>query len=418
MKRLLRLSAVVGLPLVFAPLADAQTASLQELEERLLKLEASVKPPEADKAWFEKISLRGYAQLRYNRLLENNESLRCEQCDKSLGGNSQFFMRRARLVLSGDVHERVYIYLQPDFAVDASATAQHFTQLRDLYADVAVDPAKEFRFRLGQSKVPYGFENLQSSQNRLSLDRNDALNSAVSNERDLGVFFYWAPEDIRKRLSALVSSGLKGSGDYGVVGLGVYNGQTANKPEANDSVHAVARVAYPYRTEGGQFIEGGLQGYAGRYVVAPVQRTSSSVRGDFEQADRRAAATLVVYPQPLGFQAEYNFGVGPEYIPETRRVESRHLHGGYAQVMYMIRKAGHIVTPFVRAQYYQGGKKHETDARRYLVRQIEGCAEWQLSKAFELTAAYSLEDRAYQDDATRGNRQKGGRMRLQVQINF
>jgi hypothetical protein len=38
---------------------------------------------------------------------------------------------------------------------------------------------KEYRVRIGQSKVPYGFENLQSSQNRLSLDRNDALNSAV-----------------------------------------------------------------------------------------------------------------------------------------------------------------------------------------------------------------------------------------------
>jgi phosphate-selective porin len=35
---------------------------------------------------------------------------------------------------------------------------------------------KKFRLRVGQSKVPFGFENLQSSQNRLTLDRNDALN--------------------------------------------------------------------------------------------------------------------------------------------------------------------------------------------------------------------------------------------------
>ena len=97
------------------------------------------------------------------------------------------------------------------------------------------DAAKEYRFRVGQSKVPYGFENLQSSQNRLALDRADPLNSAVANERDLGVFFYWAPEEIRKRLSALVSSGLKGSGDYGVLGLGTYNGQTANRPERDCS---------------------------------------------------------------------------------------------------------------------------------------------------------------------------------------
>jgi hypothetical protein len=70
--------------------------------------------------------------------------------------------------------------------------------------------------RVGQSKVPFGFENLQSSQNRLTLDRNDALNSAVANERDLGAFFYWAPSKIRERFAMLVKDGYKGSGDYGV----------------------------------------------------------------------------------------------------------------------------------------------------------------------------------------------------------
>jgi len=413
--------AVLAAAALLLPARGLRAQDAPSIEERLLKLEAAVKPPESDKPWFEKISIRGYAQLRYNRLLENNEQLKCEQCDKSLGSNGQVFLRRARLVISGDVHERVYIYIQPDLASDASSTSQHFAQLRDFYSDISLDAAKEFRFRIGQSKVPYGFENLQSSQNRLSLDRNDALNSAVSNERDLGVFFYWAPEHIRKRLSALVSSGLKGSGDYGVLGLGVYNGQTANKPEANDSVHAVARLAYPFRTEGGQFIEAGIQGYMGRYIVPLAQRTSAAVTGDFEQRDQRAAASLIIYPQPLGFQAEYNIGMGPQYTAELRRIENKRLRGGYAQVMYMIRKAGHIVTPFVRGQYYEGGKKHETDARRYLVRQVEGGVEWQPSKAFEIVAAYSQEDRTFQDDASaaaRINRQKGGRMRVQLQVNF
>jgi len=409
----------VPLLLSLAALAPAAepASSMEAFEERLLKLEAAQKAPESDKPWFEKISIRGYAQIRYNRLLENNENLKCEQCDKSMAPNSSVMLRRARLVISGDVHERVYIYIQPDLATDASATAQHFAQLRDFYADLSLDQSKEFRFRVGQSKVPYGFENLQSSQNRLSLDRNDALNSAVSNERDLGVFFYWAPEDIRKRLSALVSSGLKGTGDYGVLGLGVYNGQTANKHETNDSMHAVARLAYPFRTEGGQYIEAGIQGYAGRYTVA----TAGTVLGDIEMHDRRAAASFTFYPQPFGFQAEYNFGVGPEYDPVTRKVEKKHLRGGYAQVMYMLRKSGYVITPFVRGQYYEGGKKHETNARRYLVRQVEGGVEWQVNKNLELTTAYSLEDRAFQDDASaasRRNRQKGGRARVQLQVNF
>jgi hypothetical protein len=53
----------------------------------------------------------------------------------------------------------------------------NFLQIRDAYFDLSFDAKKEYRVRIGQSKVPYGFENL-SSQNRLTLDRNDALNSA------------------------------------------------------------------------------------------------------------------------------------------------------------------------------------------------------------------------------------------------
>jgi hypothetical protein len=247
--------------------AEPETLSMSQIEERLLKLEASVKPQDPDKLWHEKISIRGYIQMRYNRLFENNEDLKCEQCDKSMGAGGGFYLRRARLVISGDVHDRVYLYMQADFANDVSATAQHFAQLRDLYADVALDPLKDYRIRMGLSKVIYGFENLQSSQNRLSLDRNDALNSAVAGERDLGVYFFWAPEEVRKRFAALVASGLKGSGDYGVVGVGAYNGQTANKPEANDSQHVAVRLAYPFRTDEGQYIEVGAQGYTGRAVV-------------------------------------------------------------------------------------------------------------------------------------------------------
>ncbi|MGZ5242951.1 MAG: porin, partial [Bacteroidia bacterium] len=190
----------------------------------------AVEAPVKEKGWFEKISLRGYTQVRYNRLLETNSDLKCEQCDKSWG-NGGLFIRRARLVFSGDVHPRVYIYIQPDFASSPSSSALHFAQLRDAYFDLSLDDKKEYRFRVGQSKIPFGFENLQSSQNRLPLDRNDGLNSAVANERDLGVFFYWAPKKIRARFSELVKSGLKGSGDYGVFALGTYNGQTANKPD-------------------------------------------------------------------------------------------------------------------------------------------------------------------------------------------
>ena len=159
-------------------------------------LAAQTKP--APKQWFESIQLRGYLQVRYNRLLETNPLLKCDQCDKSWGENGGFFIRRARMIFSGQVNERVYFYIQPDLASSPSSTAGNFAQIRDAYADIGLSPNNEYRVRVGQSKIPFGFENMQSSQNRLPLDRNDALNSAVSNERDLGAFFYWAPAKKKK----------------------------------------------------------------------------------------------------------------------------------------------------------------------------------------------------------------------------
>src|SRR5688572_458133 len=140
------------------------------------------------KKWFESISVRGYVQVRYNRLLETNPDLRCEQCDRSWGNNNNFFIRRARIIFFGQISKQVYFYVQPDFASAVSSSSQNFAQLRDAYFDLGVDKDNEFRFRIGQSKIPYGFENMQSSQNRLPLDRADATNSAISNERDIGVF--------------------------------------------------------------------------------------------------------------------------------------------------------------------------------------------------------------------------------------
>ena len=309
------------------------------------------------------------------------------------------------------------LYIQPDLASSAGTGNNHFAQLRDIYFDLAFDDAKEYRVRAGQSKVPYGFENLQSSQNRLPLDRADALNSAVSNERDLGAFFYWAPAETRKRFSHLISSGLKGSGDYGVFGFGLYNGQTANNSEANRSLHAVTRLSYPFELPGGRIVEPGVQGYWGR-VVVPISQRTAGVSGGPEFRDDRVAASLIVYPQPLGFAAEWNWGQGPEFHAPTRSIQRRRLTGGYAQLMWMAKVQGMTLTPYARGQYYDGGKKHETDARSHLVRELETGLEWQFNKAVELVVAYAYADRAYEDWGTRGNRQKGGRTRFQLQVNY
>lgn len=374
-------------------------------------------PVERKTQWYDRLSIRGYAQLRYNRLFETNPDLKCEQCDRSWGGSGGFFFRRIRIIFYGQVHERVYVYVQPDFASSPTSGALNFAQIRDAYFDVGLDNKNQFRFRIGQSKVPFGFENLQSSQNRLPLDRADALNSAVSNERDIGVFFYWAPTKIRERFSYLVSSGLKGSGDYGVFGLGVHNGQTANRNDGNREPHVVSRLSYPILVGSKQIIEPGIQAYKGNVVVTSV---TSGVTGedDFQYLDQRAAASLIVYPQPFGLTAEYNVGTGPEYNPATNSIEQRDLEGGYIQASYNINFQDQFIFPFARYQFYDGGKKHELDARSHRVKELELGVEWQPFKNLEIVAMYTISKRRFEDGALPNNLQEGNLLRLQVQANF
>jgi len=362
--------------------------------------------------WYEKIQLRGYAQLRYNGLLETNPDLKCDQCDKSWGGDGGgFFFRRIRLIFFGQIHPQVYFYIQPDLASGGSNLAQ----IRDAYFDIGLDKGNEFRVRIGQSKVPFGFENLQSSQNRIPLDRHDGMNSAVPNERETGAFFYYAPKEIRKRFSSLVSSGLKGSGDYGVFGIGVYNGQGPNALDKNKNLNLVSRLTYPFKMASGQIIEASLQGFTGKYIVSRNPKTSFD---QVEFREVRYGPSLIIYPQPFGFQAEYNWGRGPEYDPESNDVKDAPLEGGYILATYMIQKESKVMIPFVRYHYFKGGKKFELDAMRHRVKELEIGMEYQFNKNFELVGMYTISDRTFENSLDPENRQKGSLVRLQAQINF
>jgi hypothetical protein len=369
------------------------------------------------KPWYERISLRGYTQIRYNRLLETNPNLTCQQCDRSIGNTGGISIRRARLTFSGDLGDRAAFSIQPDMATDAAGATLYF-QIRDLFVDVFLDKDKLSRLRLGQSKVPYGFENLQSSSNRAPLDRDDAINSGAPNERDIGVFYMFTPKGAKSTFRTLTDSGYKGSGDYGVITFGVYNGQSSNRPEANNSLHGVARLAYPFAMPNGQILELGASAYTGNFVVTT---RSTGVTGPSEFNDQRVAGMVILYPKPIGFAAEWTTGEGPEFNPAStpRRIEVQDLSGGYAMLIARVRGPGaQMFYPFVRWQRYDGGKKHEQDARSYDVKELEFGSEWSPVRALEFTAQYTISDRRYEDNATIGNHQKGQLLRLQLQVNY
>jgi hypothetical protein len=435
-------------------LQDTKEPTLPELADRLRKaedrlLELEDKPEEEEekaevepkpKAWYEKISLAGYAQFRYNEILdmEPGSAPAHHVGDSSVGEDQSFLIRRARLIFSGDISDHIFVYFQPDFAsnVPGSPDSNQFTQIRDWYADIHFDEAKEYRIRVGQSKVPYGWENLQSSRDRLPLDRNDAFNSGTKNERDLGAFFYWTPEPAQEFFKRLSDEGLKPSGNYGVFGLGVYNGQGGSLREQNDNLHVVSRLAVPVTFEGGQMMEFGIQGYTGNYTVlsspiSPLGR-GGTVRplGTLETGnesgirDDRFGGTFVCYPQPLGFQTEWTVGRGPSLNNAQTAVIDRALHGGYMMVIYRHQTDCYgDFWPFIRWAYYEGGYKSERNAPYSEIDEWELGLEWQINKNLEIVTMYTITDRTNTD--AMGSRNtlsyeqfEGELLRCQLQVRF
>ncbi|MBK8094353.1 MAG: porin [Verrucomicrobiaceae bacterium] len=392
---------------------EAQIQNLQatvaKQKEVLGKISDNTSPSTLSKAdldallsdkWYERIKARGYIQNRFIGILGDDDGPGLHQANDSFVSDTQSLgVRRGRLVLSGDVTDHVYLYLQTDFM--ASVGGVNALQARDVYADISLDPAREFRMRLGLSKVPYGFSNLQSSQNRYALERPDALNSAVEGERDLGAYFIWAPYAIRNRFKDLVKNGLRGSGDYGVVNLGVFSGQGINNADRNGDVHYSARFAYPFEFQNGQILELGASYYYGRYVptVANIPGVGTPTFDTRGHQDSRFAMNAILYPQPFGLEAEWTWGKGPQLSNDLRTITSQSLNGGFVQAVYrhVFENQAELI-PFVRWQTFDGARKFAANAPRNRVNEVALGFEYIPWPEFELTLMYAMGTRTNTTD--------------------
>jgi hypothetical protein len=380
------------------PRALEQRVADQEKAVATLKAQTDGNPPPivsralAGK-WYERITLRGYTQFRFSEASADEGPALEVPNDRSVNENESFMIRRGRFVFSGDVTDRLSLYAQSDFNGSTGA-ADFSVQMRDLYADVWLDKNKFFRLRAGQSKVPFGWVNMQSSQNRAPLERPDAINSAAEGERDIGATLMWTPAGPRQLFRDITGQGLKGTGDYGVVAVGLYGGQGPNRSDQNGQPHVVARFAYPVKLSSGQFVELGVQGYHGRFV-SPTQAIAAggvpiTPAQDADGAlDQRIAFTGVWYPQPIGIETEWTFGRGPELSSDASRIESESLHGGHVQLNYRTRYASATWFPFTRWNYYEGGRKFARNAPRSTVNEIDFGLEFARWAEVELTAMYT-----------------------------
>lgn len=353
--------------------------------------------PEAAPApvrWYNRFGLRGYTQFRFTETWGGSGPALEVPADRSVNEDESFMIRRGRFVLSGDASDRLALYAQAD--VSGSTGGGDFAlQLRDLYADIALDSNKAFRVRVGQSKVPYGWVNMQSSQNRLGIERPDGINSAAEGERDIGAYLMWATPEARARFREISDKGLKGTGDYGVAAFGVYSGQGPNRSDQNGRPHVLGRWTYPFKLASGQFVEIGAQAYRGKFVspggvVAPPGSAPFIPEApDGGVVDQRVGVTAVWYPQPLGVEVEWNVGEGPSLSDDYARIDKRSLSGGYAQVSYREQNALGTWMPFARWNYFDGGRKFARNAPRMQVNELDIGLEFARWAEVELTMMYS-----------------------------
>ena len=393
------------------------------------QLAALTPPAPKGKAWYEKLRLRGYTQMRFNEIVSGDATAPAgvsrlrSMHDSAITGGSNFSFRRMRLVLQGDLNEHVSLYFQPDFAAAVSNQSvgerrEGTVSLRDMYADVYPTGDKAFRIRLGQSKVPFGWENLQSSSNRLALDRTDAINTAAPGERDLGIVAYYTPARVQKIWDRLAADGQKLFGSYGAFGFGVFNGQGLNRTETDNDVMLVGLATWPFELDGlgldGQVFE--IGGSIMRNTVRPEVRTGGVSTIGYK--DNRVGVHAILYPDPIGIQGEWNWGTGPEFDPATGRIEERPLKGGYVQAMAKIDDSpiGPFY-PFARWQYYRGGLKTAINAARLETEELELGFEFQLDPALELTATYGWASRKEADERRFGQAE-GQILRVQAQWNY
>jgi hypothetical protein len=410
---------------------------LGSIEERLRALEERIRQGDAEREtlrqeiakksagnkagnWSDKLAIRGYGQVRYTTLFDedNTPNLNVPN-DRSVNEAETLMLRRGRVILSGDLTDHLFVYAQMDFAGSNGAPDQT-VQMRDFYADIAFDADKEFRLRPGVSKVPFGWVNLQSSQNRGPIERPDALNSAVEGERDFGAFFYWAPKATRELLRDLVRSGRKGSGDYGVIGFGPYSGQGLNRSDANGDVHWVLRASYPFALASGQVVELGVQGYTGDFVTSTQAVGGITPVADPDGVrDERMGVTAVWYPQPFGLEAEWVWGDGPTLSSDGTRITSEYLQGGYVQASWLHKGESGTWFPFLRWNYFDGARKFARNAPRDEVNELDLGFEFSPWPEVEFTMMYTHTFwRTDTSVAPYADARDDDRIGFQIQFNF
>jgi hypothetical protein len=161
-------------------------------------------------------------------------------------------------------------------------------------------------------------------------------------------------------------------------------------------------------------LEVGVTGYINKFNPELRSGGVSTIAYD----DKRVGVHAILYPQPIGLQADWTWGRGPVYDTDVRAIRSKKLNGGYIQAMYNVGDIGlGKLMPYARWQRYRGGWKSNVNTPRLDTNETEVGVEWQIFDSLEFTVAYANMKRREADERRFGVA-KGNLIRTQLQWNY
>jgi len=217
-------------------------AGLKAVDQRVSGLETEVR----------KHHLSGTLQLRYTQ-------------DRAKDPSSEFAIRRARLGLSGPASPRTdyTLLLQLESKLSGGGPGSKL-QLRDAYLTRHMGRAA---LRVGQTKLPFGYELEMSDAALLAGERALVMDQLFPDQRDIGVVGDW--ERAGRRLD-----------------LAVVNGSGINAADENNHKDVVARVGVP--VSGGSVAASFYDGRAGRGDTTVKSRAGLGADLTFKRTNLRA----------------------------------------------------------------------------------------------------------------------------------
>lgn len=187
-------TAVVG-SAGLEPMSETDRADLDAVFKRLDKLEKdAAKSKDTSDKWT--VKLGGHVQLDYINWANADAAITGPAADP--GTEDYFEFRRLRLVADGTGYGqfdfRLQMTLEPETVGESGGSATS-PDVKDAYLSMNEIPWLG-RFRIGNFFVPFSLEQVTNDTNNMFMERSIPSQGVFSADRDVGVAFYNATEDL------------------------------------------------------------------------------------------------------------------------------------------------------------------------------------------------------------------------------